>query len=138
LREFDRFLDHHPLIEDELRLNPSSLANGEYLEKNAELRSFLETTPNALLAVRHYPHYFVFRALLRQAGAPLKYSEIAQLREFFERHAELERDLAQRPELIRDLPFLNAHHSFRQFLAEHPPLNRVFLPPPDTSLATHS
>jgi hypothetical protein len=130
LREFDRFLDHHPLLEDELRLNPALRTDARFLSTNPDLRRFLATAPELPAALQTYPRYFLYRALLREALAPLKHSEIARLGELLDKDPEMERTLVRRPAAIRDAPFLAAHPLLRSFLQTHPPLDHVFLPTP--------
>jgi hypothetical protein len=130
LRELDRFLDHHPLLEDELRLSPALRTDARFLAANPDLRGFLATLPDLSAALQTYPRYFLYRALLREALAPLKHSEIALLGELLDKEPALERSLIRRPAAIRDAPFLAAHPSLRDFLQAHPPLDRVFLPTP--------
>jgi hypothetical protein len=128
LREFDRFLDHHPLLESELRLNPALTGDNAYLKKHAELRDFLGANPEVIRGLGHHPRYFLFRALLRQASSPLRYSDIAQLREVFDAQPDLERALVQNPEAIRDPAFLQEHAVLRDFLIQHPVLGFEYLP----------
>ena len=131
LREFDRFLDHHPLVEDDLRLDPALTGDNIYLKKHLELRDFLAANPEVIRGLKHYPRYFLYRALLRQANAPLRYSEITQLRAVLDEHAALERALAENPEAIRDPAFLREHPLLRDFLDQHAELGQVFLPCPE-------
>jgi hypothetical protein len=131
LREFDRFLDHHPLLEDDLRLDPALTGDSRYLKKHPELGDFLAANPEVIQGLKHYPRYFLYRALLRQANAPLGYSEIAQFKAVFDERPDLELALTQNPEAIRDPAFLQEHAALRDFLAQHPALARVFLPCPE-------
>lgn len=135
LREFDRFLDHHPLIEDHLRRHPPLVSSPDFLEKNPELRDFLRSMPGIVEGLRVYPRYFLNRALLRQANAPLAFSEFAPLRDVFQREPRCEQELNENPERIRDADYLNAHPALRRALVESPALARVFLPP--TNSSTH-
>ena len=131
LREFDRFLDHHPLMEDRLRLNPQLTVNSDFLGKNPELRDFLRANPNVSEGLKAYPRYFLNRALLRQASAPLAFAEFAPLRDLFQQQPKLERELEQNPESIRNPLFLESHPALRDVLEQHESLARVFLPPRD-------
>jgi len=128
LREFDRFLDHHPLVEDDLRLDPALTGDNAYLKKHPELHDFLGANPDVIRGLKHYPRYFLYRALLRQANAPLRYSEIAQLRAVLDEQPALERALTENPEAIRDPAFLHEHPLLRDFLDQHAELGQVFLP----------
>jgi hypothetical protein len=128
LREFDRFLDHHPLLEDDLRLNPALIRDSNYLKKNPELRTFAGANPDVLSGLKIFPRFFLFRAVLREANAPLRYADIAQLKDVLDQQPALERALNQNPELIRDPAFLQAHAPLREFFTQHAALGQVFLP----------
>jgi hypothetical protein len=130
LREFDRFLDHHPLFEDRLRLDPKLSTDKVFLGENPELSDFLRANPNVTEGLKIYPRYYLNRALLRQASAPVSFHEIATFKDLFQQQPKLEQELTEKPELIRDPAYLESHAILRDFLVQHPALARVFLPPP--------
>lgn len=130
LREFDRFLDHHPLLEDELRCTPALATREPFLERQPALQSLLLANPLVKEGLAIYPRYFLNRALLRQASAPLAFADLAPFKEFFVQHPAIAQALTSRPELIRDTAFLTAQPALHDFLVRHPPLARVFLPAP--------
>jgi hypothetical protein len=135
LREFDRFLDHHPLLEDRLRLDPKLTTDNSFMKENPELGIFLKANPNIAEGLTIYPRYYINRALLRQANAPVPFRELAPFKELFQQHPDLEKELTKNPELIRDPAFLDSHAALRDFLVQHPTLAQVFLPstvPPAT------
>ena len=128
LREFDRFLDHHPLLEGQLRLGPGLTASPAFLDENPELRDFLRANPRILEGLKIYPRYFLNRALLRQACVPVSFVELAAFKELFRQYPALELELGRDPESIRNPGFLNARPPLRDFLVQHPVLGRAFLP----------
>jgi hypothetical protein len=128
LREFDRFLDHHPLLEDQLRLDSKLTVNKIFLEKNPELSEFLRGNPSVAEGLKIYPRYYLYRALLRQADAPVPFRELAPLKELFQQEPKLEQELIQTPESIRDPVFLKTHPTLRDCLVQHPALAQVFIP----------
>ena len=128
LREFDRFLDHHPLLEDQLRLNPALTTDRSFLEKTPELRDFVRANPIVAEGLRVYPRYFLNRALLREADAPLSFTELAPFRDLFQRLPKLEQELTRNPELVRDSTFLESHAELQECFIQHPALGRVFAP----------
>lgn len=130
LREFDRFLDHHPLLENQLLLDPSLTAQRAFLERQTELRTFLAANPKILAGLALYPRYFLNRALLRQASAPVSFAELAPFRDLFQKEPEIQKHLSENPELIRDADFLKANPVLHDCIVQHPALSRVFLPPP--------
>jgi len=129
LREFDRFLDHHPLLEYELRQDPALVRDEEYLHKNTDLGEFFAENPQVVPGLQYYPRYFLYHALLQQARAPLRYAEVAQLKDVLDQHPGVEQALRENPELIRDETFVHGHGPLADFLLHHPQLSDVFLPP---------
>jgi hypothetical protein len=127
LREFDRFLDHHPLLEDQLRLDPDLIADQAFLAKTPELRDFLSMNPNVGEGLKAYPRYFLNRGLLRQASAPVSFRELAAFKDLFQQQPELQRELTENPELIRDRAYRESHAALRDCLLQHPALARVFI-----------
>lgn len=128
LREFDRFLDHHPLLEDQLRLDSHLTADRGFLEGNPELREFLHANPDVAAGLKIYPRYFLNRALMRQANAPVSFHDLAPFKELFREQPKLEQELLKNPAAIRDPAFLESHPALRGFLVQHPALGEVFLP----------
>lgn len=135
LREFDRFLDHHPLLEERLRLAPQLADDKTFLEKTPELRDFLFANPAVAEGLKIYPRYFLNRALLRQASSPLSFQALAPFKELFQEHPRLEQALNEKPEVIRDPEFLNSHVVLRDFVAQRPALAQAFLP---SAVSPHS
>jgi hypothetical protein len=128
LRELDRFLDHHPLIENDLRVRPSLLENAAYLGKNPALRQFVAVNPDVGTALKSTPRHFLHRALLREANVPLKWSEVAELDAFLNQFPAIEQQLVRNPALIRAAQFLEARPRLREFLEQNAVLARGFLP----------
>ena len=128
LRELDRFLDHHPLIESDLRMDSSLLESAAYLERHPALRQFLAANPEVSPILKTEPRHLLHRALLREANVPLKWSEVAQLDTFFDQYPAIEQQLVRDPALIRASQFLVARPRLREFLEQSAALARGFLP----------
>lgn len=126
LREFDRFLDHHPLPEDDLRLNPNLITDRTYLGKNLALNDFLTANPEVVRGLKINPRYYLFRALLRQASVPVRYADIVQFKGVLDAQPEMEQALNRDPESIRSPTFLRAHAPLHDFLNQHPILRNAF------------
>jgi hypothetical protein len=131
LRELDRFLDHHPLLENDLRRDPKLVDDGDFLVKNPELQGFLEANPGVVPALQVEPRHFLHRALLREAGTCLRFGEVAQLDAFFATQPAIEREIVDSPGRIRERDFLDRHPALSDFLIQHPLLDRAFLPDMD-------
>jgi len=130
LRALDRFLDHHPLLENDLRLDPQLVGDAGYCAKNPALADFVAGNPGVIPALQMEPRHFLHRALIREAGAPLRHAEVAQLDSFFAAEPAIERQIIDDPARIRDPDYLRLHAPLSDFLAQHPLLNSVFRPDP--------
>jgi hypothetical protein len=128
LRELDLFLDHHPLIEIDLRVEPLLLENPRYLEAHPALGQFLLANPAVDAVLKAEPRHLLHRALRREANVPLKWSEVAELDTFLDRNPAVERQLVRNPTLIREPGFLAVEAPLQDFLARHAALSRGFLP----------
>jgi hypothetical protein len=126
LREFDRFLDHHPVLEDALRLDPALTTQADFLGRNPELDHFLKAHAGVAQGLGIYPRYYLNRALLRQANAPLSFHDLAPLKALFQANPRLEKALIDNPAEIHDPAFLAAHPDLRDCLGQHPALRRVY------------
>jgi hypothetical protein len=126
--EFNRFLDHHPLLETQLRLNPAASSDAAYVRRNREYEAFIKANPLVVWELKRHPRYFLYRALLRQSTVPMRYSDIARLRNVFDANPDLERALVRNPAAIRDPAFLQRQPLLRASLAENPLLGQEFLP----------
>jgi len=126
LREFDRFLDHHPLMEEQLRQSPQLTADATFLDKSPELEEFFAANPKVVEGLAVYPRYFLNRALMRQASAPVTFADLAPFKELFQQQPALQVELNRNPELVRDPAFQQSHPALINFFGQHPALARVF------------
>jgi hypothetical protein len=128
LRELDLLLDHHPLIESDLRLDSSLLESEAYRAKHPALNQFLATNPDIGPVLKTEPRHFLHRALRREANVPLTWTEVAQLDAFLDQNPAVERQLVRNPALILSPNFLAIRPRLREFLEQNAALARGFLP----------
>jgi hypothetical protein len=128
-RALDRFLDHHPLLEEKLRVNPQLVGNTTFLAQNPDLRDFARSSPAATARLSTEPRHLLYRALLRQANVPLPMRELEVFSELFDQEPALERALNENPESIRDPEFLKRQPALHRFLLQRPRLAAVFSTP---------
>ena len=83
-------------------------------------------------ALQMEPRHLLHRALIREANAPLRFAEVAQLDPFFAEQPAIEREIVENPARICDRDYLKLHPALVDFLVQHPVLNRVLLPQPPT------
>jgi hypothetical protein len=125
-RALDRFLNHHPLLEEQLRISPQLADDATFLARNPDLRDFARSNPDAIKRVSADPRHLLYRALLRQAHAALPMREMAVFDEVFDREPALERALNANPELIRDAAFLQRQPALKKVFRDQPRLAAAF------------
>jgi hypothetical protein len=140
LANLDRFLDNHPILEQELGSNPSLVNDPEYVQREPDLQIFLSHHPAVKAELQKDPDYLARRRTLADANTPgrgmtngspsLDGAEAAQLHEFLGAHNDVEQSLKQNPALINDSTFLGAHPELQTFLNQHPRARYLFVEDP--------
>jgi hypothetical protein len=121
---FDAFLDHHPMIAQQLSANPGLVRNNEYLERHQDLRNFLNTNPTVRDELTETPGWFMQRETqyrtLESTNGGLNRVEMDNLDRYMDTHPDVARELAARPGLADNHEYLEQHPELREFLARHP------------------
>ena len=128
LCQLDRFLDHHPLIENDLRLTPSLATDNAYLGSNPALQHFLTADPEVIGSLQSEARHLLHRALIRESNTPIQETDVAQLDPLFAEQPAIERQLVEDPARIRDSTYVALHPELGAFLEGHPFLKHVFQP----------
>ena len=61
--------------------------------------------------------------------APASPAQVAELDRFLDQHPDISRQLAEKPQLLRQTQFLNSHPALRDYVKQHPELVRPATPP---------
>lgn len=121
---FDAFLDHHPMMAQQLSANPGLVRNEEYLERHPDLRNFLNTNPEVRNELTETPRWFMQRETqyrtLESTNGGLNRVEMDNLDRYLDTHPDVARELAARPGLADNREYLGRHAELREFLARHP------------------
>src|SRR5215468_8313475 len=121
LLNFDRFLDSHPAIDQELKKNPALVNDAAYLSAHPELKEFLGTHPGVREEIRENPRVFMNREQrFDRSGRDITRQELQNFDGFLDTHPNIEQDLKKNPKLLSDAAYLSAHPDLKQFLETHP------------------
>jgi hypothetical protein len=121
LLNFDRFLDSHPAIEQDLKKTPALVNDSGYLSAHPELKEFLNTHPGVREEIRENPQGFMNRETRFDSGRrDITRQELQNFDGFLDKHPNIEQDLKKNPKLLTDTSYLSAHPELKQFLDTHP------------------
>src|SRR5262245_27288140 len=121
LLNFDRFLDSHPAIEQDLKKTPALVNDPAYLSAHPELKEFLSTHPGVREEIRENPRIFMNREQqFDKSGRDITRQELQNFDGFLDAHPNIEQDLKKNPKLLNDATYLSAHPDLKQFLDTHP------------------
>jgi phage-related protein len=121
LLNFDRFLDSHAAIEQDLKKNPGLVNDPAYLSSHPELKEFLSTHPGIREEIHENPRTFMNRERrFDRSGRDITRQELQNFDNFLDTHPNIEQDLKKNPKLLNDSNYLSAHPQLKQFLDTHP------------------
>jgi hypothetical protein len=136
---FDRFLDGHPAIEQDLTSNPSLVNDTRYLQRQPDLQAYLNTHVRIRMELQENPSDFMRRESRfegsqadrdrgegRNPNPDLNQREVGRMDQFLDDHPGLEQQLQQNPALINDSNFLTQHQDLQLFLNAHPQIREEF------------
>jgi hypothetical protein len=126
LASFDKFLDSHPEIAEQVRKDPSLLDNKEFVQKHPELQQYLQDHPEIREEVGQNPNAFMHqedrfdRHEDQGRDRDVTRTELANMDRFMDSHPEIAEQLRKDPSLVDDKQFVKSHPALQQFLADHP------------------
>ena len=143
LASFDRYLDGHPEIAEQLRKDPSLINNKEFVERHPELQEYLQQHPRMREEISENPNAFMqqenrFDRREDQAqdrdrdrdaqdrdrkfdrDRDGRREQVAVFDRFLDRHPELAEQLRKNPSLVNNQEFVENHPGLQQFLRDNP------------------
>lgn len=126
LADFDRFLDNHPEVAEQMRKDPSLVNNQEFVERHPQLQEYLQQHPEIREEISQNPNGFMHqeqrydRREDQSRDRDVNRGELANMDRFLDSHPEIAEQLRRNPTLVNDQRFVANHSALQQFLADHP------------------
>jgi hypothetical protein len=121
VESFDRFLDSHPEVAEQLRKDPSLADNGDFVRNHPALATYLEDHPEVRAEIRSNPDGFM------QAEARYDRSEYRpddrrteDFGRFLNEHRNIANDLSRNPALVNDRNYMDNCPDLKAYLSAHP------------------
>jgi len=123
---FDRFLDSHPEIAEQVRKDPSLLKNEEFGEKHPALKEFLQQNPGVREEISENPNTFMQQEQRfdRREGIDGDRDRVgvAGFGAFLGSHSGIAQQLSKNPSLAKNEEYVESHPELQAYLQAHPEL----------------
>jgi phage-related protein len=133
---FDRFLDSHPEVAEQLRKDPALMKNDEFRENHPALREFLQQHPGIREEFAENPNAFMRqeqRFDRREDGrhGDATRAQLARMDQFLDGHPEIAEQLRKDPGLMKSDEFAKNHPALQELLQQHPGIREEFAENPN-------
>jgi hypothetical protein len=128
LAEFDRFMDSHREIAEELRKDPSLVNNKAYLSSHPDLQAFLQSHQGIDARITQNPDAFMRQEDQFNRDADNRDNRfdrdgdrnVAQFHDFLDSHPEIAEQIRRNPSLAEDRQFADNHPALQGFYRDNP------------------
>jgi len=132
--DFDRFLDSHPEVAEQLRKDPSLIDNRRWVAGHPALQQYMHEHPEVADAFRAHPDAFMRdedRYGRQEGDRHISPKDLAEMDRFLDAHPEIAEQLRKDPSLIDKREWVANHPALQQYLREHPEVADAFRAHPD-------
>jgi hypothetical protein len=146
LANFDRFLDGHRELGEQLRKDPSLVNNDQFVRDHPELQTYLQDHPRVREEIKENPNAFMHAENRyerrednrdRDANRPedrdhdINRQDRARFDQFLDSHRETAEQLRKNPSLVNDDKFIKGHPALQSYLQDHPEVRQDLKQNPD-------
>ena len=137
LANFDKFLDSHREIAEQLRKDPSLVDKQEFVKSHPALQSYLQEHPEVRAEIKENPNSFM------QMEARYDHNEngmdrnrerrpFASFGGFLNSHANIAEQLSKDPSLVKNQEYMENHPELREYLNANPEVRQRLMANPQS------
>jgi hypothetical protein len=129
LANFDRFMDSHPELAEQVHKDPSLVNNKKFVEEHPALQTYLQDHPRVREEIKENLNAFM-RAENRydrreERGEERRDSDTTKRQlglfdQFMDSHSEIAEQLRKNPSLVDNRDYVRDHPELQEFLQSHP------------------
>ncbi len=122
LVNFDRFLDGHREIAEQVRKDPSLLDNRNFVQDHPALQAYLQDNPGVRDQLRQDPNAFMHQEDRDQSmrDRDPMHDRMADFGGWLGNHPDIQKDLSRDPSKVKDHDYLQHHAELDAYLSAHP------------------
>jgi hypothetical protein len=118
LAEFDRFLDSHPEVAEQVRKDPSLLDNRQFVHNHPALEAYLQNHSEVRADIRQNPTAFMQREDSFDNNTTRR--DVAEFNHFLDSHHEIAEQVRRDPSLLDNRQFVQNHPALETYLRGNP------------------
>jgi hypothetical protein len=133
---FDRFLDDHREIAQQVRKDPSLLDNRDFLRDHPALETYLQSNPGVRDQIRQDPNSFMRQEDAYDRDSNMRDRDprrdhMADFGGFLHSHSDIQNDLSRNPSAVKDHEYVQNHPELYAYLNAHPDVQAELMANPD-------
>jgi hypothetical protein len=122
---FNRFLDEHREIAEQVRKDPSLCDNRDFVRNHPELQAYLEDNTGVRDQLRQDPSAFMrqedaFNRDSNMGDRDPMHDHMADFGGFLRSHSDIQNDLSRDPSVVKDHNYVQNHPELDAYLNAHP------------------
>ena len=134
---FDRFLDGHREIAEQVRKDPSLLDNRNFVQNHPALQTYIQDNPGVRDQLRQDPNAFMRQedAYDRDSNGrdrdPM-HDHMADFGGFLHSHSDVQKDLSRDPSVVKNHDYVQNHAELDAYLNAHPDMRTELMANPQS------
>jgi hypothetical protein len=132
--EFDRFLDSHREIAEQVRRDPSLLDNRQFVQGHPALEAYLDNNPGVRDDIRRDPSAFMRQEdrfdRTQNGNRDFNRDHLASFGAFLGGHSDIARDVSENPDRVRDQQYVDSHTELKAYLHDNPDVSEDLMANP--------
>jgi hypothetical protein len=136
---FDRFLDEHREIAEQVRKDPSLLDNRNFVQNHPALQTYLQDNPGVRDQIRQNPNAFMHQedaydrnSNMRDRDRDPMHDHMADFGGFLHSHSDIQNDLSRDPSRVKDHGYVQNHAELDAYLNAHPDVRAELMANPQS------
>ncbi len=138
---FDRFLDGHREIAEQVRKDPSLLDSRNFVESHPALQTYLQDNSGVRDQIRQDPNAFMRQEDAYNRDSNMRdnmrdrdpmHDHMADFGGFLDRHTDIQKDLSRDPSVVKDHDYVQNHTDLDAYLHAHPDVRAELMANPQS------
>ena len=133
---FNRFLDEHREVAEQVRKDPSLLDNRNFVQNHPALQTYLQNNPGVRDQLRQDPNAFMRQEDAYNRDSNTRdhdpaHDHMAGFGGFLHSHSDIQNDLSRNPSAVKDHEYVQNHPELYAYLNAHPDVQAELMANPD-------